>query len=427
MTKHIYYRVTPLEPLIARDSRPFGEGGRAGVLEWLTPSLIAGALRTFLWEHGAQDASVLKRVAVSGGFPVYDERIYFPRPADILMGKTPDAQERRIYQIRPIKIADGVIYDLPEADKGFIPSLAKDAPDDGFKPDSMASWWQSALLERWLDEGEQGAVAVTQDDFKEPATLSPASKDIRVHVSVDPDTLTAAEGKLFSTTGLDLNRRARQSDDDDEKQGRGKLGPTVQLSIRVDYDAEGLSDDVVKYLPIEFLLPLGGDRRAARFEQADDAALWGAYAKPNMQIDDQNHLLLRMVLATPAIFKGGWLPGWLSDGLCGKFPGTEIELKLVSAIVNRWDPVSGWDYVVGKPKPLRRMAPAGSVYFFEVVADPKHQLREGNTETGAFDFSELWLRSCCDDEQDRRDGFGLTLWGTWFDSRDRDNVEKENK
>jgi CRISPR-associated protein Cmr3 len=47
------------------------------------------------------------------------------------------------------------------------------------------------------------------------------------------------------------------------------------------------------------------------------------------------------------------------------------------------------------------MAPAGSVYFFEVLE-------------GAGDWApDAWLQPVSDGEQDRRDGFGLSLWGVW--------------
>jgi CRISPR-associated protein Cmr3 len=45
------------------------------------------------------------------------------------------------------------------------------------------------------------------------------------------------------------------------------------------------------------------------------------------------------------------------------------------------------------------MVPAGSVYFFELLeGDPSAVL-------------ESWLRPVSDNEQDRKDGFGLALWG----------------
>jgi hypothetical protein len=64
---------------------------------------------------------------------------------------------------------------------------------------------------------------------------------------------------------------------------------------------------------------------------------------------------------------------------------------------------SGWSIENGNPRDLST-APDGSrrsVYFFEV---------HGKMTAG---LADLWLNSVCDDEQDRRDGFGLSLWGTW--------------
>ena len=48
------------------------------------------------------------------------------------------------------------------------------------------------------------------------------------------------------------------------------------------------------------------------------------------------------------------------------------------------------------------MVPAGSVYFFETV--------EGD---GRILATKGWLRPVSDAPQDRNDGFGLAVWGTW--------------
>ncbi|MGB9618953.1 MAG: type III-B CRISPR module-associated Cmr3 family protein, partial [Armatimonadota bacterium] len=111
---------------------------------------------------------------------------------------------------------------------------------------------------------------------------------------------------------------------------------------------------------------------------------------------------VRMVLATPAFFTEGWKPGWLNGDLVGSPPGSSLRLKLVGACVERWRPVSGWSLEPPRgPKAIRRMVPAGSVYFFEVV------------ENGASGLNSLWLESVSDEEQARNDGFGLALWGLW--------------
>jgi len=113
-----------------------------------------------------------------------------------------------------------------------------------------------------------------------------------------------------------------------------------------------------------------------------------------------------MVLATPAIFEHGWRPGWLNTKLIGTPPGGGPELKLVGVSIQRWKAVSGWSLAKQAgtdkpgPKAIRRLVPAGGVYFFE-------------TKDNAAALADQWLQPVSDNEQDRRDGFGLAVWGTW--------------
>ncbi|MGH9830881.1 MAG: type III-B CRISPR module-associated Cmr3 family protein, partial [Blastocatellia bacterium] len=121
---------------------------------------------------------------------------------------------------------------------------------------------------------------------------------------------------------------------------------------------------------------------------------------------------IRMVLATPAIFRDGWKPGWLNDELVGTPPGATVSLRLVGVSIQRWRAVSGWSLTelpaaLGRPqrqprgpKPVKRVVPSGGVYFFE-------------NDEKASELAGLWLESVSDDEQDRRDGFGLAVWGIW--------------
>ena len=108
---------------------------------------------------------------------------------------------------------------------------------------------------------------------------------------------------------------------------------------------------------------------------------------------------IRLQLVTPAVFRDGWRPGWLDHGAPPGCPG--VKLRLVSAAVARPILASGFDMTKGGAERLREsraMAPAGSVYFFEVEAgDPR----------------QLWLKSISDGLQDQQDGFGLVLVGGW--------------
>jgi CRISPR-associated protein Cmr3 len=73
-------------------------------------------------------------------------------------------------------------------------------------------------------------------------------------------------------------------------------------------------------------------------------------------------------------------------------------------VTERWIPISGWSYEKNTRgiKPLRRMVPAGSVYFFKVMG--------GGTDKSIWE--RLWLRSVCGGQYGN-DGFGAALWGAW--------------
>ncbi|MGH8549783.1 MAG: type III-B CRISPR module-associated Cmr3 family protein [Methylococcales bacterium] len=106
--------------------------------------------------------------------------------------------------------------------------------------------------------------------------------------------------------------------------------------------------------------------------------------------------LVRGLLATPAVFEEGWRPGWLNwnDGdkaWCGtpeSLPGWEF--KLIAAAIDCYQPYSGWamrDSKRGKrgARAIRRMVPAGSVFWFQVV------------RKGTESLSRAWMKSACED------------------------------
>lgn len=413
-----YYRVIPLEPLVARDSRPIGNNtGRARSLDWLTPSVIAGAVRSALWrEKGVTDSKLLKQVKVSGGFLIVktangqNEQLCFPRPQDALIGK-PEGVQQKCYRLRPLALPEGCSLYLPPCknneDKPSVLSQAKDwfcfcytnQVGDTFKPDRVASYWPAKVMTTWLnDDASLNSFCADLDRLGQQG----ARRDERVHVSIDPVSGTARDGILFGSVGLDFNRALKRTDhgqvQSDDEANVPKEFDAGQLSVRIDFGDLKDSDQNNITLPERFIAPVGGDRHLAEFvESPNDESLW---QRPHAIPNTRN---LRLILATPALFKNGWLPGWIGETTGkGTIPGTNISVSLVSANAGRWKPISGWSYEDDKPKPLRRMVPEGSVYFFKVDRD----LTED-------ELKKLWLCSVCDDDQDRSDGFGLALWGSW--------------
>jgi CRISPR-associated protein Cmr3 len=76
---------------------------------------------------------------------------------------------------------------------------------------------------------------------------------------------------------------------------------------------------------------------------------------------------------------------------------------LQAAITPRPEVVSGWDMAQKRPKPTRRLVPAGGVYFVRLDGDEASINRW---------LDATWWQCVSDDEQARRDGFGLCVIGT---------------
>ncbi|MDR1649706.1 MAG: type III-B CRISPR module-associated protein Cmr3 [Synergistaceae bacterium] len=382
--------ITPIDPLISRDSRPFGQGQgtRIRSLDWLTPSVLCGALRTGIGKiHGNFEPEALKAIEVRGPFLECGKTLYFPRPLDFVTDQhfdSDDKEEQSIsgYVVRPLEETWETLggTDLPLS--GLRPACVQNPPEQDFKPKKMPGFWSAAAMGRWLFSESPRDFSLLKSDY-----LSGPKKDDRTHVKVDFETGVSEDSFLFSTTGLDFRVK--------------RDGKVVQTTVALDADTqdESYREHLERMCRSSMLQPLGGERRLAEWRGAEkDAEGWSPSEKPD------SATRLRMVLATPAIFSKGWLPGWIDEeSREGVVPGSSVTVRLVSAVLGRWKAVSGWSYEKGKhgPKPLRRMVPAGSVYFFEIA---------GNRP---FDWEALWLRSVCDGEQDRKDGFGSALWGVW--------------
>lgn len=392
--------ITPRDPIVARDGRPFGIGQSNHSLSWIYPSVVAGSLRTMLGKYldlsfTPQDVIDLKAIEIAGPFLADENQLFFPAPRDIVVKEDEQTRNRETFAIRPRELEVDEGCDLPS---NFMHPTIVVGADEDFKPANLPYFWSARKMVDWLCEANMVQFNALPDPKKvnlrsEPDFKNTPMKDERVHARINKDTGTTREGDLFSTTGL-------------------AICPRDKLVVRV--ITEGLLRIPTDLSTIH---PLGGERRIVH---------WGitpvAEDQWNCPVEiinaTQNESRLRLILASPAIFDDGWKPGWLRDEngiLRGTPPGAppDVVLILRGACVDRWQPISGWSYEQGHvgPKPVRRLVPAGSVYFFEIEAGTIKSLAE-----------QLWLQSISDQEQDRRDGFGLALWGIW----EKDTVITDN-
>jgi CRISPR-associated protein Cmr3 len=446
-----YLTITPHDPIIARDGRPFGigQGIRMKSLNWPYPSVLAGSLRTLLGKLSGDNfeqegtAEALKKITVAGPFPLLNEQIFLPAPKDILIRE--DGTKREAFSIRPMKPEPGCDCDLPEC--GLLPSMLPKRIDEEFKPANIPSFWSCDMIAKWLCnatgdgfnappdlEAEKKRSSPcqkpkrTKKDLQKINFLSSPKEDSRFHAKIDYSLGSSEDGMLFETIGLDLSQKGRIDG--------MKLAAMVETELTTQTSNE-VKELIKKYgrkvSEIDSFGFLGGERRLSHWK-ASDMAHNGWEIHPELEKALSNETKrIRLVLATPAIFDNGWFPGWLKpcDGhLEGKPPGIPDELNLrlilVSACTERWKPISGWSLENwgaknGRngpkpgPKPIRRLVPSGSVYFFEIEGD-------GDAATLA---KSLWLKSVCDHDQDRRDGFGLAIWGIWDYAIETEKEQKQ--
>lgn len=383
--------IQPRDPIVARDGRPFGSVGsnRMRSLDWPLPMTTAGAIRTLLGQAqgGNFDAALidrLKQVSCHGPLPVSAAQLFLPAAQDALRTRA-----NRCLTLRPEQSVGGGV-DLPN---GLWPALPTELPEA--KLDSLPAWWSMLKMIEWLLTSRDAP----SDFFAESEQFrrSP-SIDERTHVQIDPNAFAAKEQQLFTSAGLVLDRLLQASD--------GAVSYDAELAMRVDAGVDQQFGTSLQGLST--FQPLGGERRVVHI-RTGDATTQDRFDCP---IEIQRRLAgvtqghgLRMVLATPAIFDPGWRPGWLNEegGRVGTPPGAtgDLKLQLVAVSNQRWDAVSGWSYETRSEKPIKRMVPAGGVYFFRV--------KEGDGNA----ISPLWLQPVSDDAQDRRDGFGLAMWGVW--------------
>ncbi len=373
-------KICPHDPVIARDGRPFGSGQsrRMRCMDWLYPSVVTGSLRTMLGKQASgtfDNATItaLKAVQVKGPFLLHENTLYSPAPKDIVID-----QNNNFFVKRPAPLEDEEGCDLPA---NLMPVMLQEPPDEDFKPQPGPAFWSIDNLTNWLCDPDGKSFSLPESFSPAHGFLETIEHETRTHIKISPliGAVDPDEGQLFITDGLAIPK-----------------GCSLVINTKCDGNFKDILDK------LHSMHPLGGERRLSQWQTFNHHNL---FACPQKLVDvlNKNPKHIRMILATPAIFKNGWLPGWLSPNLEGFVPETSLKVRLKGACIERWKPISGWGLEAGKvgPKPIRRLVPAGSVYFLEVI--------EGKSS----ELCGRWLESVCDLKQNQSDGFGLALWGIW--------------
>ena len=298
----------PLDVLYLRGNKLFADAGSHGealMPPW--PSLAAGAIRSRLMAEGASLESLGTFQLLQYGLARYHKadalEQLWPLPADVIVSDELKLGDATYLCPTATPLGISSSYALPK-----LPTLQTDKPG---KPVG-GLWLNGEGINTWL-----AGRALSAKHLVRSGELW--QTDPRLGIALDPATRSAADGKIYTTETITL------------KQGVG---------FHATYEGS------TQQLPAECLVRMGGDGRGAvvRFcvlpEVAPD---WARIEKEGR---------FRLMLTTPGLFNGGWQP----DG---------VPATLISASVSRAETVSGWDLVTNKPKAAQRVAPTGSVYWFE--------------------------------------------------------------
>jgi len=368
--------IEPRDPLIVRDGRPFNAdpGVRAASVPFPFPSTTTGGVRqrAGLDQEGRFDKrriAEVKALAVRGPLLVEidaDDTLhwYAPAPADALLLGGAHEGRVKIHCLAPLVPTAGSATSLPP---DLLPvGLVQRTKG---KPSSDApQFWYWKQFEAWL------TAPADQICAPDELGLKGLPRDTRTHVSIADNARTASEGALFQTIGLVFTDKERR-----------RLGLGVVTATAFHHFEGGLA-------------PLAGERRLVTWRQREEPL---PACPPALRTAIVAHGACRVVLLTPAFFADGSRPGPLLA------PSHGVTPRLLAGCVPRAQVVSGWDLERGQPKPTRRLAPAGSVYFLTL---------EGTADARAAWVDAHWM-ACVSDEREEfsagRDGFGLLALGVW--------------
>jgi CRISPR-associated protein Cmr3 len=420
-----FLSIRGIDPLLFRDGRPFtaAAGGlTASSLPLPFPTTVAAFVRTQIgraadWKWSLDECRGAHGIPVHGPLLLRNGEVVLPAPRDALLRPVPDepnlARPQRLIPREPEAPASAGNggCDLPDGMWPVMPpllskeSVGVGSPSGEAKPPKGLDYWTKADMLGWLDRSDSSdsSDSTRPAKYTGPETIMKIGglpEEERIGIRMDSVTGKAKESQLYATR---LRAFGENTDD-------GRLEYSLIAKVNLPSGLRFCNSGT-----------LGGERRLTVIEPIDDTPEMWPRCPQSLKDALSTATRVRMILATPAHFEHGWKPGWIDKSGTGEahLPAgvAKVKLKLVAAAVGRRVPVSGWGprqdtstLDVGQaslpaneqgPRPIRWLAPAGSVYFFVVDGDR------------AALWRDAWLEPMSDNEQDRRDGLGLALWGTW--------------
>ena len=334
------------DTLFFRESRPMEALGEAQSVFPPPVRTLAGAVRTLIGEHfevkwhdfnqkqGEHPLAdhigygeSLGKLSFQGAWLAYNSARLYPAPLHLMK------KDEQIFQLELAKTTEAVRCDWGENVR--LPKLPSDDAR-GSKP-LENTWLTQAGLAAVL-AGKIPSLEKTSKEKPNVKTQVYFAKDLfeqesRLGIARDNATRTVQKSLLYQTQ---------------------HIRPKAELSIEL--DVEGLPKDFLKSTA---MIRLGGEGRTASLSvQQTDSALPTA----NISSTKFSLYLLTPLYGSPCLdfHRKKCEPTIWQGELNG------IALTLHGAITGKVQRVGGWDMAAGKPRPVKSLVPAGSVFFCSV-------------------------------------------------------------
>ncbi|MEO0293606.1 MAG: type III-B CRISPR module-associated protein Cmr3 [candidate division WOR-3 bacterium] len=359
----MWIKISPNDTLFFRSGRPFTMGSETWTDTIFSPypSTIYGALRTFLiFERGSlKDFKNGKYKDIGtpdekGTMKIFGPLIfnskhsltYFPAPLDLVMKKE-NKKNDKLFQISKVKKPEIFYSEYSLEDMLIYPKKEQVESTEGYL--------DNIPFKEYL-QGQKGEYSFISEFYTPEPQIGIARDDI---------TLSSKEGYLYRAQMIRLEK-------------------DYCFLVKI---------DGIENMPEKGLFALGGEGKTAKFEKINENPL-GKLENINFELSDG---VFKIYLATPAIFKNGWLPEWINlNSLEGEKDG--VKLKLLTCAVGKFLRIGGWDMAKNEPKPMYKAVPSGSVYYFKVLNGSLEKIKE------VFHLKNI-------SDINPEEGFGLSLMG----------------
>lgn len=390
VVKMIQIHIEPFDTLFFRDSRSF-TAKEASTAEFSFPSPLTffGAIGNAVLENTkhidknlfSQKESGKKVVhpklgryneelnledtymKLKGPFLRKGDQVFFPPPANLWISGTKPfyVSERLLPYEKEWLEGKKWLWDLSKKDLRPL----KIPDDKNLKP--LNQLISIDFLVQYLNGNLELLSAKLEDEF--------FSREIRYGHAISEDSKTHEESFLYSAPHL------RFTDEVD-------YGLSKYIKSGFTLVAEGIDECDFE----EKTISLGGERRKATIT-FDKNILIPEMPEILEKIKANKRFFIYFV--TPSIFKNGW---------CIDIPLEFDGAKLVGAAVSKPLYTSGWINSEGKPRPIKKVVPSGSVYFFEAYSWDDEKFEEIYKKYNfGISFSSIYPAA----------GFGIGLLGSW--------------